>query len=112
MARILITGAAAGLGHSAATELLNQGHEVVVHARDESRLRAIDSLLARGTPVVGDLSDLDQVRQLVEQVRGLGRMHAVTHNAGVYTGSDLVTVNVLAPSCSPRSRNVPYVWCI
>lgn len=33
MARILVTGAAVGLGLGAATELVEHGHEVLVHAR-------------------------------------------------------------------------------
>ena len=37
--RILITGSAQGLGR-AATTLLDDGHQVVVHARDTSRTAA------------------------------------------------------------------------
>jgi NAD(P)-dependent dehydrogenase (short-subunit alcohol dehydrogenase family) len=35
--RIFITGSADGLGRAAAQTLLEQGHEVVVHARNEDR---------------------------------------------------------------------------
>ena len=36
MARILITGSAQGLGRVAATTLLDDGHQLVVHARDRN----------------------------------------------------------------------------
>ena len=34
MSRILITGSAQGLGRTAATALLDDGHQVVVHAQE------------------------------------------------------------------------------
>ena len=37
MARIFITGSADGLGQLAAKELINLGHQVVLHARNEKR---------------------------------------------------------------------------
>jgi NAD(P)-dependent dehydrogenase (short-subunit alcohol dehydrogenase family) len=40
MARVFITGSADGLGRAAAQTLLEQGHEVVVHARNRDRLTA------------------------------------------------------------------------
>jgi NAD(P)-dependent dehydrogenase (short-subunit alcohol dehydrogenase family) len=98
MARIFITGSADGLGRAAAQTLLDDGHEVVVHARSAERLAAVDDLLDRGASgVVGDLSDLEQTRAVATQVNELGRMDAVIHNAGVYTGAKIMPVNVVAP---------------
>jgi NAD(P)-dependent dehydrogenase (short-subunit alcohol dehydrogenase family) len=58
MARVFITGSADGLGRLAAQTLLEDGHEVVVHARNHDRLTAVHDLVDRGaTAVVGDLSD-------------------------------------------------------
>ena len=37
MARIFITGSADGLGHLAAKALIDLGHQVVLHARNEER---------------------------------------------------------------------------
>ncbi len=91
MARILITGSAGGLGRSAAETLLADGHEVILHARSADRLD-VD-----GPAVVGDLGDLDQTREVAEQVNALGPLDAVIHNAGVYTGPHILAVNVLAP---------------
>jgi NAD(P)-dependent dehydrogenase (short-subunit alcohol dehydrogenase family) len=47
--------------------------------------------------VVGDLSDLEETRGVAGQVNRLGRMDAVIHNAGVYTGPHVLPVNVVAP---------------
>jgi NAD(P)-dependent dehydrogenase (short-subunit alcohol dehydrogenase family) len=98
VARVFITGSADGLGRAAAQTLLEQGHEVVVHARDQERLTAVRDLIDRGAAAVaGDLSDLDETRGVADQVNRLGRMDAVIHNAGVYTGRLILPVNVVAP---------------
>lgn len=47
--------------------------------------------------VVGDLSDLEQTRDVAGQVNRLGRMDAVIHNAGVIGGPHVLPVNVVAP---------------
>ncbi|HEU0128268.1 MAG TPA: short-chain dehydrogenase, partial [Pseudonocardiaceae bacterium] len=47
--------------------------------------------------VVGDLSDLEETRGVARQVNRLGRLEAVIHNAGVYTGPHVLPVNVVAP---------------
>ena len=98
MARIFITGSADGLGRTAAQTLLQDGHEVVVHARNPNRLAAVGDLLHRGAEaVVGDLSDLEETRGIAGQVNRLGPMDAVIHNAGVISGTHVLPVNVVAP---------------
>jgi NAD(P)-dependent dehydrogenase (short-subunit alcohol dehydrogenase family) len=97
-ARVFITGSADGLGRAAAQTLLEQGHEVVVHARNQDRLTAVRDLLDQGAAaVVGDLSDLEETRDVAGQVNRLGRMYAVIHNAGVISGPHVLPVNVVAP---------------
>lgn len=98
MARVLVTGSAGGLGRDAAAALLDDGHEVVVHARDRGRLSAVRDLMDRGAvPVTGDLSSRAETLGVAGQVNSLGAMDTVIHNAGVYTGADILPVNVLAP---------------
>jgi NADP-dependent 3-hydroxy acid dehydrogenase YdfG len=87
MARVFITGSADGLGRAAAQTLLENGHEVVVHARSTNRLAAMRDLLDRGAEaVVGDLSDLAQTGDAAAPVNQLAPMDAVIHNAGVISG--------------------------
>ena len=98
MARIFITGSADGLGRAAAQTLLSDGHEVIVHARSAERRAAVNDLIDRGaSAVVGDLADLNQTRAVADQVNHLGRVDAVIHNAGIYSGPHIMPVNVVAP---------------
>jgi NAD(P)-dependent dehydrogenase (short-subunit alcohol dehydrogenase family) len=95
---VFITGSADGLGRAAARTLLEDGHEVVVHARNTDRLEAVRDLQDRGAAAVaGDLSDLEQTRGVAEQVNRLGAIDAVIHNAGVLAGPHVLPVNVVAP---------------
>jgi NAD(P)-dependent dehydrogenase (short-subunit alcohol dehydrogenase family) len=98
MARVLITGSADGLGRLAAETLLDAGHEIVVHVRNRDRLTAVRDLVDRGAvAVIGDLSNQEETRGIARDVNRLGRMDAVIHNAGVYTGPQIMPVNVGAP---------------
>jgi NAD(P)-dependent dehydrogenase (short-subunit alcohol dehydrogenase family) len=98
MTRVLITGSADGLGRLAAQSLLADGHEVVLHARNRERLTAVRDLVDRGAAaVVGDLADMEQTRAVADEVNELGRMDAVIHNAGVYSGPHILAVNIVAP---------------
>jgi NAD(P)-dependent dehydrogenase (short-subunit alcohol dehydrogenase family) len=98
MARVFVTGSAGGLGRHAAAALLDEGHEVVVHARDGGRLASVEDLLARGAvPVTGDLSSHEATVGVAAHVNALGVMDAVIHNAAVFTGTGILAVNVLAP---------------
>lgn len=96
--RVFVTGSADGLGRLSALALLEAGHDVVVHVRSERRLSAVEDLVANGArAVVGDLSDLAQTRKVADQVNAIGTMDAVIHNAGVYSDSAVLAVNVVAP---------------
>ena len=66
---ILITGATDGLGRGLALRLAGDGHSVLVHGRDPERTRAVaDQIGARARQYVADLSSLDEVRGLAEEV--------------------------------------------
>ena len=85
---------------------------VIVHARSVERLAAVDGLIGRGaSAVVGDLGDLNQTRDLANQVNELGAVDAVIHNAGVLDGPQVMPVNVVARTCSPHSSSVRDGWC-
>ncbi|MCU1687396.1 MAG: hypothetical protein JWQ81_8135 [Amycolatopsis sp.] len=109
MARVLITGSADGLGLMAARLLVEQGHSVTLHARNDQRAwDARKALRGAEAVLVGDLLSLEGIRSVAEQANGAGRFDAVIHNAGIgyreprrietVDGlSHLFTVNVLAP---------------
>jgi len=106
--RVFITGSTDGLGRAAALTLINDGHEVVLHARSKQRATALADLAPRSAGVVtGDLASAAQTRSLAEQVNKIGRMDAVIHNAGIYREPNrgptpdghakVLAVNTLAP---------------
>ena len=89
MARILVTGSTAGLGLGAALELIEAGHNIVFHARNPERARALPTDAA---VVIGDLGEPDQVAEMAAQLGQHLPLDAVLHNAGVY-GNPQRTVN-------------------
>jgi NAD(P)-dependent dehydrogenase (short-subunit alcohol dehydrogenase family) len=100
MARIFITGSAAGLGQLSATALIEQGHKVVLHARDAERGDdAIKKNPKAETVLTGDLSNMEETKNLAHEANKLEAFDAVIHNAGVYRASakDIFAVNTLAP---------------
>jgi len=108
MARVFITGSTDGLGLAAARTLLDQGHEVVLHARSRKRQEVISDIARRAKGVaIGDLSRAVDTRSVADQVNAIGRMDAVIHNAGVYLEAargdtpeghaTTLAVNLLAP---------------
>src|SRR5438477_12509250 len=108
VARVFVTGSSDGLGLIAARLLISQGHEVVVHRRNEGRSRDALAAAAGAKEVVsGDLSTIAGARVVADQVNKLGRLDAVIHNAGIGYREGRVerepgvpsvfAVNVLAP---------------
>jgi NAD(P)-dependent dehydrogenase (short-subunit alcohol dehydrogenase family) len=106
--RIFITGSTDGLGRAAASVLIGEGHDVVLHARDRQRAAALSDLAPDSAGVViGDLSSAAETRALADQVNQIGRIDAVIHNAGVFLEPSRATtadghaktlaVNALAP---------------
>jgi NAD(P)-dependent dehydrogenase (short-subunit alcohol dehydrogenase family) len=84
MARVFITGSSDGLGRMAAQLLIEQGHIVVLHARNQQRGQdALAAVPGAEKVVIGDLSSIQQTKSVAEQVNALGSFDAVIHNAGV-----------------------------
>lgn len=100
MAKIFITGSADGLGQLSAKALIEQGHNVVLHARNAQREQeALQKNPKAGGVVTADLSSIAETIALAGAVNSLGAFDAIVHNAGVYraAANDLFTVNTLAP---------------
>src|ERR1700757_2987137 len=84
MARVFITGSADGLGKMAAQLLVEEGHKVVLHARNDARGKeAMAGVRGAEAVVTGDLSSIRQTRDVADQVNALGAFDAVIHNAAV-----------------------------
>jgi NAD(P)-dependent dehydrogenase (short-subunit alcohol dehydrogenase family) len=108
VAAVFITGSSTGLGLMVAQRLLKEGHKVTLHARNARRADEIQVILPGAeTVLVGDLSSIEQTRNLAEQANKLGHFTAIIHNAGVGFGeahtvtedglAHTFAINVLAP---------------
>ncbi|MEX6686406.1 SDR family NAD(P)-dependent oxidoreductase [Danxiaibacter flavus] len=84
MARIFITGSPDGLGQMAARNLIKEGHQVVLHARNEKRIHdALAALPGAETAIAADLSSVKETIQLAEKINSLGAFDAIIHNAAM-----------------------------
>ncbi len=111
MARVFITGSSDGLGRMAAQLLLEQGHGVVLHARNQQRGQEALSLVPGAeTVVIGDLTSIAQTRNLAEQVNALGSFDAVIHNAGIgYQESRRIATEDGLPHVFAVNTLAPYI---
>lgn len=83
MSRVFITGSADGLGLMAANLLIDQGHDITLHARSEARAQdALGAAPGATNAVAGDLSSVAETRRLAEQLNDIP-FDAVIHNAGI-----------------------------
>lgn len=105
MTTALVTGATAGIGATFARHLASRGHDLVLIARDEERLRVSAAELSRvyGVEVEAlraDLADRDDTQRVAERVEESGRpVDLVINNAGFGVHSPL-----LDPDTSTHER--------
>jgi NAD(P)-dependent dehydrogenase (short-subunit alcohol dehydrogenase family) len=106
--RIFITGSSDGLGFHAGKLLLEHGHHVVLHARNDVKARELKARLpACDSVVVGDVSTIDAMKSVAAQANACGPFDTVIHNVALGAYEDriltvdgitqLFAVNVVAP---------------
>ena len=81
-ARVLLTGAAGGLGQAIARELKRRGAVLVLSGRNEGGLRTLAGQLGGAEILVADLADDDDVERVAAAARNVD---VVVANAGVGT---------------------------
>ena len=91
--QILITGSTDGIGKQTALELAKAGHKVIIHGRDEERVRTVFEDIRKKTDndslgyVVADLSSLAEVKQMAGKVKSeYSGLDVLLNNAGVFRG--------------------------
>ncbi|KAJ5673017.1 hypothetical protein N7507_002144 [Penicillium longicatenatum] len=123
MTRIFITGSSDGIGQAAAKILADQGHSVVLHARNADRAASAHKAVPKAEAVlVGDLCSISEIKKLAQEANRSGPFDSIIHNAGIGYGgtssreitadkiSAVFSVNTLAPyilTClmdKPKSR--------
>jgi NAD(P)-dependent dehydrogenase (short-subunit alcohol dehydrogenase family) len=91
----LVTGSTAGIGAATAALLAARGAEVVVTGRDQERgasvVKEISALGGRSRFVVYDLSDLNSVNALAQEV---GSIDILVNNAATFPGGSLLDQDV------------------
>ena len=103
MARIFITGSADGIGSLTAKRLVDEGHKVVLHARNAQRARDASAACPGAEQVlIADLTSLEETKQLAAEANQLGTFDAVLHNAGLYLGMEKV----------PGKSGMPSLFCV
>ena len=84
MSRIFISGSSTGLGLMAAAKLVEQGHQVVLHARNADRAEDARRELPKAEAIVtGDIETIAGAKDIAAQVNKLGHFDAIIHNAAV-----------------------------
>lgn len=110
MVRAFITGSSDGIGQLAAKHLAEQGHHVVLHARNADRAASAQAAVPKAKAcLVGDLSSIAETKKLAKDAIDAGPFDVVVHNAGIGYGSTstrqitsdniaaVFAVNTLAP---------------
>jgi NAD(P)-dependent dehydrogenase (short-subunit alcohol dehydrogenase family) len=82
--RALVTGATSGIGRAVALKLADEGAEVIVHGRDETRgaatVEAIEAAGGSAHFIAADLGDAKDAERLAEQA---GDVDVLVNNAGI-----------------------------
>jgi NAD(P)-dependent dehydrogenase (short-subunit alcohol dehydrogenase family) len=94
----LVTGGAQGIGRAIVQAFADNGaHVVIVDLDAEAGERAAREVVEAGRAclaLAGDVADVAQMEQVVEQVMGrLGRINILVNNAGINTRSDRVPIH-------------------
>lgn len=115
--KILVTGATDGIGLETAKKLVAQGHQVLLHGRNQAKLATAETMLANlrqeaGADAVIEsfVADLSVMSDVVQLANDIAQKHStidvVINNAGVFTtpqretadGLDVrFAVNTIAP---------------
>lgn len=111
MAHVFVTGSSDGLGLMTARLLIEQGHEVVLHGRNDARSRdALAAAPGSREAVSGDLSTIAGARTVAEAANKLGRFDAVIHNGGIgYRETRRVETERGVPSVFAINVLAPYI---
>ena len=85
----MVTGATDGHGRALAARLAAQGAAVLVHGRDEARVRETVEKIGGSQALIADFASLEEVQSLAESVLGAQeRLDALVNNAGIGTSNE------------------------
>ncbi len=97
---ILITGSTDGIGLATAKQLISDGHQVLIHGRNATKLEEVATTLSQSLPsgqvdaYQADLSRMSEVIQLAHNVaRHHGEIDVLINNAGIFRTSAPIAEN-------------------
>lgn len=95
----IVTGASAGIGATYAERLAKRGYDLLLVARDLSRLDALAERLrqehgVRVETLRADLIDTDDVRKVEQRIRDDRAVTLLVNNAGIAPQGDLLTHDI------------------
>jgi len=96
----LVTGASSGIGRELATLLAEAGLHLVLHGRDEQKLKQVAADLGKKNgistkAIVADLSEQDGVEKVIEAAKGL-ELGLLVASAGFGTSGSFLRSSLLA----------------
>ncbi len=94
--KVLVTGASSGIGAVYAERFAKRGHDLVLVARDLSRLEALAARLARETDVAvevvrADLTDPADLAAVEAKLGSDARIEILVNNAGAAAGGEFLS---------------------
>ncbi|MCP4596093.1 SDR family NAD(P)-dependent oxidoreductase [Neptuniibacter sp.] len=103
---ILITGSTDGIGLETAKMLLSQGHNILIHGRTPAKVHSTLQLLSEQIETdnlsnniqgyIADLSDMEQLEKLAEEIKtNHHKLDVLINNAGVFRTPDPITTSGL-----------------
>ncbi len=93
---ILITGSTTGIGAAVARRCVSQGAKVMLHGRDEARIKKMcEELNGAAHYVIASLEDFSSCKKIVNAtLETFGSIHGLVNNAAIYPRNNIDSANV------------------
>ena len=111
----LVTGGNRGIGFEVAKQLGEKGNRIILGSRDVKRgelaAEKLASMKIKVTPIQLDVTNQDQVDQLVRRIQSeFGQLHILVNNAGIMIDHDKASVTDLDLLRSTLETNLLGPW--
>lgn len=92
---VIVTGASGGIGLATARLLAERGAKVVLAARSEDKLSALEAEIPNSFAIPTDMRKEAEIKRLIDQtMQNFGRIDVLVNNAGQGLMAPLETINI------------------